>query len=459
MAGEKSLVKRKPKKVKKLDPIAQEIYNTRKELEQLVQSRDIEASIALYERLRAKSLPITTYIVQCVLSVASETESKDTQARVFSILEHAKSLPSVKIGETMYTQVVKSCAKLGDIAKGLAFLTELKDKTKVVPKLRTFSSLLTACKDANRIEEGFQLYREILHWELEPSEENYINLLELCCAARDSTRFYEILARFMDDILQPKESSWNVLIEWFTAFGWQHNIESVDDQGLCLDTKHQLKSIEMSETRHKLLLQQIETLACTNEKRTSQWSEFRTWLDKHSPENGYDAIIDAANVGYYHQNFTGGGFNYAQIQHLIDWFHARQQRVLVVLHFNRTRDSAVPEPDRQMVQEWKDKNYMFCCRPGNNDDWYWLYAAVWSKNPRTLLVTNDCMRDHHFSMLNPRTFLRWKERHQTTFDIKGCKTVILHQPSKYSKQSQQLDASWHFPALNSTQWLSFIQQE
>lgn len=51
------------------------------------------------------------------------------------------------------------------------------------------------------------------------------------------------------------------------------------------------------------------------------------------------------------------------------------------------------------------------CAPKNNDDWYWLYAAVYIGG-RVLVLTNDEMRDHHFSMLSHRSFQRWKERHQ-----------------------------------------------
>lgn len=43
-----------------------------------------------------------------------------------------------------------------------------------------------------------------------------------------------------------------------------------------------------------------------------------------------------------------------------------------------------------------------CCR-------YWLYAAV---RFRCVLVTNDEMRDHLFSLLGNDFFPKWKERHQ-----------------------------------------------
>lgn len=63
-------------------------------------------------------------------------------------------------------------------------------------------------------------------------------------------------------------------------------------------------------------------------------------------------------------------------------------------------------PDR-----WRAAETIQSCAPRNNDDWYWLYAAVFTGG-RVLVLTNDEMRDHHFSMLSHRSFERWKERHQ-----------------------------------------------
>ena len=45
---------------------------------------------------------------------------------------------------------------------------------------------------------------------------------------------------------------------------------------------------------------------------------------------------------------------------------------------------------------------------------YWLYAAVRCKS---LLVTNDEMRDHIFELLGNDFFPKWKERHQVCLFI------------------------------------------
>ncbi|CBJ26019.1 conserved unknown protein [Ectocarpus siliculosus] len=101
------------------------------------------------------------------------------------------------------------------------------------------------------------------------------------------------------------------------------------------------------------------------------------------------------------------------------------------------------------------------CAPKNNDDWYWLYAAVYTGGS-VLVLTNDEMRDHHFSMLSHRSFQRWKERHQARFyfgDWKGeggdddAREVITEEPRSYSKRTQKGVDSWHVPLERSRDWL------
>ena len=87
-----------------------------------------------------------------------------------------------------------------------------------------------------------------------------------------------------------------------------------------------------------------------------------------------------------------------------------------------------------IVGRWQREGLVYRVPPGNNDDWFWLYAAVTQPAPTrslvpsgggvpdngyrgVLVVSNDYMRDHHFSMLAPRSFLKWRERHQATFSF------------------------------------------
>ncbi|CAM9583648.1 unnamed protein product, partial [Hapterophycus canaliculatus] len=93
------------------------------------------------------------------------------------------------------------------------------------------------------------------------------------------------------------------------------------------------------------------------------------------------------------------------------------------------------------------------CAPRNNDDWYWLYAAVYIGGS-VLVLTNDEMRDHHFSMLSHRSFERWKERHQKKKDkADSMRELLAEEPRSYSKRTQKGVDSWHVPLEGSREWL------
>ena len=67
---------------------------------------------------------------------------------------------------------------------------------------------------------------------------------------------------------------------------------------------------------------------------------------------------------------------------------------------------------------------------------------------RALVVTNDEMRDHHFQMLAPRYFLRWKERHQVHFDF-GTWVRDDQQNQGYHRQRPHREVKLDYPHVYS----------
>jgi hypothetical protein len=140
---------------------------------------------------------------------------------------------------------------------------------------------------------------------------------------------------------------------------------------------------------------------------------------------------------------------------MMEHYEKEGKKVLVVLHKRRTYDDVVPVEFHAMLKGWLERNVMYNCRSGNNDDWYWLYAAV-KLGGRTLVVTNDEMRDHHFQMIHTRALVRWKERHQVHYSIHSEKVVRVQEPPVYSTRVQRVADSWHFPsAVDHLKWLGF----
>ncbi|CAN0125452.1 unnamed protein product [Discosporangium mesarthrocarpum] len=198
------------------------------------------------------------------------------------------------------------------------------------------------------------------------------------------------------------------------------------------------------------------------------WDVLRTWfssgLNSSRGRGSYHVIIDGANVGYYKQNPGNERGNLADLRQ-VDWvvrkYEAEGKKVLVILHSRHLTEKRLPEKSKKILKRWRASKAIQSCAPRNNDDWYWLYAAAFIGG-RVLVVTNDEMRDHHFSMLSHRSFQRWKERHQTRFTfgewVQGddCREVFVEEPTTYSKRIQRSEKAWHFPLQDSDQWLCCV---
>jgi Protein-only RNase P len=123
--------------------------------------------------------------------------------------------------------------------------------------------------------------------------------------------------------------------------------------------------------------------------------------------------------------------------------------VLVFLNARHVSRPLMPPSAEPLVASWRAMNVLYTTPRGMNDDWFWLHAALVK---RSLVVTNDEMRDHHFQMLAQRGFLRWKDSHQVHFhfgaweandDGGGAgqqqrRTVELTYPDPYSRRMQRV---------------------
>ncbi|KAJ0398219.1 hypothetical protein P43SY_006351 [Pythium insidiosum] len=444
--------------------------------------------------MKRDHLPINPYIQRVVINVCASAEDavgqKEAAFAVYNDLVQALSgMPvSVKnrVDESVYSALIKISAKAKDYGRCAELLEKMTSEC-VEPRLRTFSPLLVSyCSDGN-LAKGLWVRERVHHHSIELTEPEYVALFDACISAESSSEFYRLLEEYIDVIPQPTIAAWEVFKRWFARLeyidvipqptiaawevfkrwfasngarvdgrGWTCTVGTVDEKGVSSVSGDQLVSMELPEAEETALLEKIVGLVRTDEKRIEQWAEFTEWLTTKGP---FDIIIDAANVGYFNRNFDGGGFSYRQIQLMLEHYESQGKKVLVVLHKRRTYDDQrrtyddqVPEDFRPVLASWKERNIMYNCRSGNNDDWYWLYAAV-KLGGRTLVVTNDEMRDHHFQMIHNRSFGRWKERHQVHYTIHNERRVKVQEPRVYSARPQQIGANWHFPLADSSEWL------
>lgn len=111
------------------------------------------------------------------------------------------------------------------------------------------------------------------------------------------------------------------------------------------------------------------------------------------------------------------------------------------------------------------------------DDYYWMLASVADQRVndqlhvpindssdrfpglRPMLVTNDQMRDHRLSLLEPRLFRRWTSSHIVNYDIRPYekdeweeRNLTFFHADFFSREIQSNRAvafgnntAWHFP--------------
>ena len=200
----------------------------------------------------------------------------------------------------------------------------------------------------------------------------------------------------------------------------------------------QLRSIDLSEEQQQKMMYDVTKIAIENsngEQAAQRWASFVNWMEHRCNETitsgdkevfdatssstlqyPFDVIIDGANVGYYKQNFAGAPkhINWEQLDWVLRHFQMRGHRPLIILHQRHTFPNNLPAKFAHLPSLWREQKIIYNTPSGANDDWYWLWAALFCQSrfntlasqtidpsvvPRTvLLISNDEMRDHHFRM-------------------------------------------------------------
>lgn len=427
------------------------------------------------------------------------------------VFNDMRKLYKKQLKETTYTAMIRCYSINADVQKAYELYLEMQDND-VTPKLRTFLPMLTQYTAESNLNQSLKLFDELTtKYKLTPSEREYVLVLQVTCVNKNS-RFYDILNSFKEDVLVPSSDTWTVMKAWFSSLDTEQYLiheSTVNDAGIIQVNNEKLQSIDLNSETKQLLLSQIEEFAIDQKTRVSvnsstdepaseevqvgkkrkhsvaessvrleKWSKFKVWLDNILEKRcGYDVIVDGANVGYYKQNYAGAPshVDYHQINAMLLKLRHLGYNPLLILHCRHLFKNVVPNDAAAVVDKWRADGILFETPGGCNDDWFWLYMAMYLN---CKIVTNDEMRDHHFLMLSPRSFARWRERNQihfsfgtwlntSTYDsgatgmIRDANLVI---PKVYSHRTQIISysnsnrlPSYYVPLLESDSWLCIYQ--
>lgn len=366
------------------------------------------------------------------------TEPPSDLDAAFIIFKDAKKA-DIPIQEASYAGLIRCLAINDRHEEGLVLLREMQEKG-LKMRLRSYTALLAAfCRHQNAAI-SMALFAEFSEkYALEPTEKEYISMLSLCVQL-DDDKFYEYLGGMVEDILVPGKNTWDIVKQWFSTSrrAKTHRIlvDTISSTGKLEKLGHQLQSIELGAADRSQLIEQIDNCfkitsnidgrdlsehRYNKEKIISEkWETYKSWIkgeivvSQCDAADSYTILIDGANIGFYQQNFANatGHVDYLQIDAMIKHCQQLQRKPLVILHCRHLFPDVLPANIVPLVDSWKKQKLLYITPAKCNDDLFWMYAAMIFNCD---VVTNDEMRDHHFKMLSPRWFMRWKERHQVRF--------------------------------------------
>jgi len=218
-------------------------------------------------------------------------------------------------------------------------------------------------------------------------------------------------------------------------------------------------------------------------------SKFSRWLqDREGPP--FTCFVDGPNVAYYGH----GNVHYSQIHLVVRELEAMGEHPLVVMPTKYIGESfwlpsvgktqVLSERDIAIMDGLLDAGKMYTVPVACLDDYYWMLASVANQTSesfakphvietgnhqgrfpglRPMLITNDQMRDHRLSLLEPREFRRWISCHIVNYNISGYKQdewledrkITLFPADFFSREIQgnahpnRNGTVWHFPV---TEW-------
>lgn len=449
---------------------------------------DLPEALRLYEQALVDSIPLCQYHYNVLLYLCSFSSSAtsstsqemrpvesvplgsrlDKGIEIFRRMEIEKIVPN----EATFTSLARLAAEKED--PDLAFeLIKKMHISGIPPKLRSYGPALFGFCSKGNAEKAYQVEDHMAKCGVLPEDSEIAALIRVSSTTKRGDQVYRLLQKLRALVRQVSDSTAEDVESWFKSDAaevvgmerwdvrkvkegvkkggggwhgqgwlgkgkWNVGRTLIDDNGVCCRCGQSLMSIDIDPLETENFAKSMSKFACRNETKAN-FFRFQDWLSRNGP---YDAVIDGANVGLYKQ----AKFSFSQINNIVKGIQKlgpSKKMPLIILHSRRLKGDHADTPyNKNLIENWQKSGMLYATPTGSNDDWYWLYAAVSCKS---LVITNDEMRDHLFQLLGNSFFPRWKEKHQVRLSLsrRGPK---FHMPPPYSTVIQESETgSWHFP--------------
>lgn len=170
----------------------------------------MDQCLEVFNLLRARNLNPSQVTYGIMLDGYINENQLEQAAKVFSEMNSE----GYTMNTVLYTTLIKGFARAGDVDQAMKVYEQMHKERNVTPDLITFSILIKANCDADRLEEALKLLEAMINLNLHPDEVVFNSLLAgcarqanvrlgkklyedmLCCGIRPSNATFSILIRF-----------------------------------------------------------------------------------------------------------------------------------------------------------------------------------------------------------------------------------------------------------------------
>jgi len=257
------------------------------------------------------------------------------------------------------------------------------------------------------------------------------NMISIATTNND-TAFIHVL---MENISEPTMEIISALNVYFTKENYETIYASITN-GKCMCCNKIVPNNIISESERHDIMQRISSKILSTSVRhdngvlisksersaiVEKWTEFTQLLSSCQ----FDLIIDGANLGYVSAK-GGSDINIKLIQNTVkDIISKTNKKVLLIIHQRHTqkiRQLSLPKSVMDNLRIYTTPNNV-------NDDWFWLYASLYSKS---YILTNDQSRDHGCMVAYQNEIKKWIQTYQINIDMETLFIPTTVYESKYS---------------------------
>lgn len=184
-------------------------YNTL--MKGFTKAGNVEQCYEVFERLQAKNVTPSQVTYGILLDGFINQNQLERAAEIFNtMISNGGAMNTV-----LFTTLIKGFARAGEVDQAMKVYEQMRTERNVTPDLITFSILIKANCDSDRLEEALKLLESMANLNLRPDEVVFNNLLTGCARGSNAKLGKRLYADMLASGIRPSNATFSILIRVF----------------------------------------------------------------------------------------------------------------------------------------------------------------------------------------------------------------------------------------------------